>query len=709
MSDVAPDPMDLLHPGLVHHVVNTLGWPRLRTLQEEAITPLTDGADAVLIAPTAGGKTEAACFPLLSRMAQENWDGTSVLYVCPLKALLNNLLPRLETYTSWLGRTAALWHGDVTHSRRKRILRERPDVLLTTPESLEAMLVSANVDHRALFSGLRAIVVDEVHAFAGDDRGWHLLAVLERLERVTGRPVQRVGLSATVGNPEELLTWLQGAKAGRRTAQVVAPHLKEKVQKLPPPGDVQLDYVGSLANAATVIAALHQGEKRLVFCESRKQVEELGAALHAKGVTTFLSHASLSADERRRAEEAFAEARDCVIVSTSTLELGIDVGDLDRVVQIDAPSTVASFLQRLGRTGRRPGSSRNCLFLATDDAGLLSAAALLLLWSRGWVEPVIAPAEPRHIVAQQVLALCLQEHRVGDRLWQEWWGGLGPFGPSAEPIVRHLVEEGYLDRDGELLFIGPEAEKRFGYRHFMDLTAVFTAAPEFTVLSGRAEIGTTDPVLLTDEVVGPRRLLLAGRSWQVTYIDWSRRRCFVEPVESGGRARWGGVGLTRTSSYELTRAARDILLGAAPPVRLTRRAESALARVRDESAEFVYHDGTVVMRGGRDTNVRWWTWAGYRTNATLAATLSTITDPLQRPTDTYVRLREDITLQDWKRATADAAGHLCLPAVDPRALAGLKFNTALPPRLAEATLAARLADLTGAAASLREAVRFTTR
>ncbi|WP_431985602.1 DEAD/DEAH box helicase [Streptomyces griseoflavus] len=699
--------MDRLHPGLVHHIVNTLGWPGLRALQEEAITPLTDGANAVLIAPTAGGKTEAACFPLLSRMAREAWDGTSVLYVCPLKALLNNLLPRLETYTSWIGRSAALWHGDVTHSRRKRILRERPDVLLTTPESLEAMLVSAKVDHRAFFSGLRAIVVDEVHAFAGDDRGWHLLAVLERLERVAGRPVQRVGLSATVGNPDELLAWLQGAASGRRAARVVAPHLREHAPKLPPPGDIQLDYVGSLANAATVIAALHRGEKRLVFCESRKQVEELGAALRAKGVTTFLSHASLSADERRRAEEAFAEARDCVIVSTSTLELGIDVGDLDRVVQIDAPNTVASFLQRLGRTGRRPGSLRNCLFLTTDDSGLLSAAALLLLWSRGWVEPVVPPPEPRHIAAQQVLALCLQEHRVGDRLWQEWWGGLGPFGPSAEPIVRHLMELGYLDRDGELLFIGPEAEQRFGYRHFMDLTAVFTAAPEFTVLSGRTEIGTTDPVLLTDEVVGPRRLLLAGRSWQVTYIDWSRRRCFVEPVESGGRARWGGVGPARASSYELTRAARDVLLGSTPPVGLTRRAESTLARVRDENAEVVHRDGTVIVRGGRDTNVRWWTWAGYRANATLVATLSTITDPLQRPTGTYVRLREDITPQDWKRATTDAVDHLCLPEVDPLALAGLKFSATLPRRLAAATLAARMADLEGAALSLREAVQFS--
>ncbi|MFD5186886.1 DEAD/DEAH box helicase [Streptomyces sp. NPDC058357] len=707
------DPLDLLHPGIVHHIVNTLGWPGLRPLQEEAITPLVDGSDALLLAPTAGGKTEAASFPLLSRMAREGWTGTSVLYVCPLKALLNNLLPRLETYTSWLGRTTALWHGDVSHTRRKRILRERPDVLLTTPESLEAMLVSTNVDHRAFFSGLRAIVVDEVHAFAGDDRGWHLLAVLERLERVAGRSVQRVGLSATVGNPEQLLTWLRGARgeSGKGNPRVVAPHLRTQASSAaqsPPQGDVQLDYVGSPANAATVIAALHRGEKRLVFCESRKQVEELGEALRAKGVTTFLSHASLSADERRRAEEAFADARDCVIVSTSTLELGIDVGDLDRVIQIDAPGTVASFLQRLGRTGRRPGSTRNCLFLALDEAGLLSAAALLLLWSRGWVEPVIAPPEPRHIVAQQVLALCLQEHRVGDRLWQDWWGGLGPFGPPAEPLVRHLVTEGYLNRDGGMMFIGPEAEQRFGYRHFMDLTAVFTAAPEFTVLSGRNEIGTTDPALLTEKVAGPRRLLLAGRSWQVTYIDWSRRRCFVEPVDGGGKARWGGAGLSRTGSHALTRAAREVLLGETPPVAFTRRAESALGQVREKAAELVHPDASVLVRGGRDTNVRWWTWAGYKANATLAASLGTAADPLQRPTDTYVRLREDITLQEWKQAKSDAAGHLCLPSVAPRALHGLKFSAALPARLAEATLAARLADLSGAAQALREPSRFTT-
>ena len=163
--------------------------------------------------------------------------------------------------------------------------------------------------------------------------------------------------------------------------------------------------MGSVSNAATVIASLHRGEKRLVFCDSRQLVEEIGAALRERGVTTFLSHASLPLDERRRAEQAFAEARDCVIVATSTLELGIDVGDLDRVIQVNDPPSVAAFLQRIGRTGRRPGSRRNCLFLALNQGALLWSAGLLHLWGQGYVEPVVAPPEPRHIVAQQLLAL----------------------------------------------------------------------------------------------------------------------------------------------------------------------------------------------------------------------------------------------------------------------------------------------------------------
>jgi ATP-dependent Lhr-like helicase len=701
-----PGLLDRLNPVIVHHVVNSLGWKDLRELQRAAIPPLADGRDALLLAPTAGGKTEAALFPLLSRMVAENWSGTSVLYLCPLRALLNNLQPRLSTYAGWLGRRAEHWHGDTGATARRRILWQRPDILLTTPESLEAMLVSVNVDHREFFAGLRAVVIDEVHAFAGDDRGWHLLAVLERLTHLVGRPLQRIGLSATVGNPHELLTWLQGSSANRRPGQVVAPEMPAVTAKPgPPPGDIELDYVGSLHNAATVIAALHAGEKRLVFCEARQTVEELGQLLRGRGVTTYLSHASLSADERRRAETAFAEGRDCVIVSTSTLELGIDVGDLDRVIQINSPGSVASFLQRLGRTGRRPGTTRNCLFLALDSESLAEAAALLLLWSRGWVEPIAAPPEPRHIVAQQILALCLQEHRIGDRLWERWWNGLAPFGAGSEVIVRYLVDQGYLDSDAGMLFVGPEAEKRFGRRHFMEMTSVFLGAPEFTVLHGRSELGRIDPSLLTEEVRGERRLLLGGHSWRVTYIDWRRRRCFVEPADGGGRARWltgGWAGL----GFELSRAMREVLLGSDPPVRLTGRATDRLAKEREERLSLVHPGGSVIVRDRDSTDVRWWTWAGLRANATLAATLPEVVDPVQRFDDYQIRLREDLTPAAWRELTADAQQRLCLPEPSDRALKGLKFGDALPKVLAMKTLAARIADLDGAAAVLHEPVRF---
>ncbi|MFD6311580.1 DEAD/DEAH box helicase [Streptomyces nigra] len=712
-----PDVLDRLDPVVLHHIVNTLGWPDLRPLQREAITPLMDGGDAVLLAPTAGGKTEAACFPLLSAMAEQRWTGTSVLYLCPLKALLNNLVGRVDTYAQWLGRRAALWHGDTKESQRQRIRTEAPDVLLTTPESLEAMLIGVKTDHARLLGSVRAVVVDEVHAFAGDDRGWHLLAVLERLEQVTGRPIQRVGLSATVGNPEQLLHWLQGAKAGSRAGRVVAPgvhlpatgavgHGEHTVEagSRRPVGDVELDYVGSLDNAAKLIAALHRGEKRLVFCDSRRQVEELGAALRAREVTVFLSHASLSVDERTRSEQAFAEARDCVIVSTSTLELGIDVGDLDRVIQIDSPASVASFLQRIGRTGRREGTVRNCLFLTTCKEALLQAAGLLLLWSRGWVEPVIAPPEPRHLVAQQLLAVTLQQHKLGDQLWEEQWNGLAPFDRSAAPILRHLTEEGFLDSDGGLLFVGPEAERRFGKRHFIELTASFTAPPQFTVLSGRTEIGLTDPSVLTEERPGPRRLLLGGRSWQVTYIDWTRKRVFVEPADGGGIAKWMNGGIAGLS-YALTRAMREVLLGTDPPVSLTRRAEACLTEQREnDGPETVHPGGTLVTRVGSD--VRWWTWAGYRANATLAATLQPVSDPLQRPTDCWLRLREDLTPAEWRTARENVGESLVLPDVDPRAVRGLKFSAALPERLAVATVAARLADFESARRVLSEPVRL---
>lgn len=677
------DPFDLLHAGVQHHIANTLRWNGLRPTQAAAVEPIVAGRDALVLAPTAGGKTEAAMFPMLSRMAGEEWQGTSVLYVCPLRALLNNLQPRIDAYCRWLGRSAAVWHGDVSQAQRQQILVERPDVLLTTPESLESMLVSTKVDPRVLFAGLRAVVVDEIHAFAGDDRGWHLLAVLERLSRVAGRDLQRIGLSATVGNPTELMAWLQGSFHGRGRAVITPSAAAETFAP-----EITVDFVASIANAAKVIASLHAGEKRLVFVDSRRRAEELGAGLTAHGIETYISHSSLSAAERRRSEAAFADARDTVIVATSTLELGIDVGDLDRVIQIGSTNTVASFLQRLGRTGRRAGTARNCLFLCVEDESVLLAAGMLKRWSDGWVEPITPPPHPRHIAAQQLMALCLQEHRIDRGAAVQWWGDLPVFDETAAEILEYLITEGYFESDGSFLHIGAEAERRFGRRYFSDLTAVFAAPPEFLVLAGRVEVGTIGTDLLTAEIEGPRVLLLGGRSWKVTHVDWERRRCFVEVADSGGRAKWSGSG--RGLSYEITRGMREVILGASPSgVTFTVRAATALDALRQSYRDSVQSD-RLLVRMPSDSPGRWWTWAGTLANRSLQASLPNIIDPRQRIDEKSIRLLPGITVQEFGAAVT--AVEWRDPLVDANALRGLKFSSALPEALARQTLGARLSD-----------------
>lgn len=686
------DPFDRLHPGLQYHLANTLRWSGLRPTQAQAVEPILDGRDSLVLAPTAGGKTEAAMFPLLSRMAAEDWQGVSVLYVCPLRALLNNLQPRIDSYCTWLGRSAAVWHGDISQSVRQRILAQLPDVLLTTPESLESMLVSTKVDPRVLFDGVQAVVVDEIHAFAGDDRGWHLLAVLERLSRIAGRELQRIGLSATVGNPGELLGWLQGSFHARGKS-VVSAEVAASVQP-----EITVDYVGSITNAAKVIASLHGGEKRLVFVDSRRQAEKLGVALREHGIETYLSHSSLSAQERRRSEAAFAESRDTVIVATSTLELGIDVGDLDRVIQIGSTRTVASFLQRLGRTGRRADTSRNCLFLCVDDESVLVAAGMLKRWSDGWVEPIEPPPHPRHIAAQQLMALCLQEHRIGAGEWSAWWGDLPVFDESARQIVEYLLSEGYFEADGPFLQIGPEAERRFGRRYFSDLTAVFTAPPEFLVLAGRVEVGTIGTDLLTEEVEGPRVLLLGGRSWKVNHVDWERRRCFVEAVDSGGQAKWSSAG--GGLSFDIARGMRDVVIGSLPDgIRFTDRAAKVLSELRGTYGSNAASD-RLIVRLPSDSAGRWWTWAGTAANRSLQASLPALVDPRQRIDEKSIRLLPDVTVGQVSEALTAIEWHD--PAVDANAIRGLKFSSALPPALAVATLGARLGDTDAAQAVVAE-------
>jgi len=474
---------------------------------------------------------------------------------------------------------------------------------------------------------------------------------------------------------------------------------------------VTLDYVGSLANAAVVISRLHRGEKRLVFVDSRARAEQLALALRQHGVTTFVSHGSLGAGQRRAAEEAFGQARDCVIVATSTLELGIDVGDLDRVIQIDAPPTVAAFLQRLGRTGRRAGSSRNALLLATSEDALLRAASVLLRWGEGYVEPVSPPLLPLHIAAQQLLALSLQEAGVGRSTWTEWLGQPFVLGSDAAEhlpaIVDHLTGQGFLADDGGVLGVGPSAEETFGQQYFMELLSVFASPPMFSVRHGRHEIGVVPDEALTARPAGlaaggAHVLVLAGRSWAVLHVDWPRRVVQVEPADAPGVARWTGSG--QPLGAVLARGVREVLTGRNPDVEISQRAADKLAELRESRSWAATATTTVVASEGRHT--RWWTFAGWRANLWLARLAGDFRTAVAAVDDLTIALDRSTTAADVA-ALVDAAVPEQIdlaPWVTADAIDGLKFAQCLPSALARQVVTARLADSVSLHTALEEQV-----
>lgn len=692
---------DRLHESVQYHVVNSIGWPGLRPLQAQAVAPIHEARDCVLLAPTAGGKTEAAVLPVLSRMLEENWTGLSVLYLCPLRALANNLGPRVARYANYVGRRAEVWHGDTGQGDRKRIRKDPPDILITTPESVEAQLVSAFTNEELFFGGVRTVIIDEVHAFAAADRGWHLLAVLSRLERLTGKPIQRIGLSATIGNPDEILTWLSPKRLDGPSPTVVNPP-----SGLAAGAELKIDFVGSLLNAAQVISQLHRGEKRLVFVDSRQRAEELGNELKRLEINTFVSHSALGFDERRQAEKAFAEAQDCVIVATSTLELGIDVGDLDRVIQIDAPGSVASFLQRLGRTGRRAETTRNCLFLATDHSALLRAMALLELHERRFVEPVVPPGKPYHLLAQQVLAQILQHKGVSKVSWRN---GLDTFVAQAgldiaagDEVLDLLEGRALLAQDNGIYWFTAEGEKRLGGLNFLDLMSIFTSENLFEVRHGNREVGKVDRV--TFIMQGPTRaLLLGGRSWKVLDIDWRRQVVSVEPSTDPGRSRWLGDG--PEMSYHMAQAVRRVVCAQNEQPWLSNRAKTALQDARAELWWFDLHATTLYdAPSGRQ---QWWTHAGTIANIRIAWRLQqllgaeTLSDDMSVTMPAGVSRADALQAIDLLRADPVAFD----PAAFRQLAEKLKFFEALPEsRVAELSFE-RYNAASQIAATLAETVR----
>ena len=686
--------IDRLHPHLQHAIVHDLGWRSLRPVQELTIDAVLDGANVVVLAPTAGGKTEASVFPVLSRIIADAPPPVAALYVCPIRALLNNQEDRIGGYCRMVGLSAFKWHGDVSDARKKTFHASPSHLLMTTPESLEVMMISERTDVRKLLSSLQTVIIDEVHAFAGDDRGAHLAALLERIVQTVGRDIQRIGLSATVGNPRVIGQWMQGSS--QRPTRLVDP------PRSAPERDVTIESFGEVEAAAAAAAKLGRGKKSLVFVESRRRAETVAHAMAGSGVEVFIHHSSVSREERELAEQQFASGQNTAIVCTATMELGIDVGDLDHVMQVDAPGSVASFLQRMGRTGRRLGRRANTTFLCTSSEALLQAAAVSRLADRGWVEDVQPAEHAMHVLAHQIMALGLQEGGVSRHKVLGWIQDAYPFTgideEQLETLLATMLSRQILYESDGFLSLGAKGEQLYGRKNFFELYAVFSSPPVFRVVHGRDEIGYIQARFIQghDEQKGPLCFRLAGRAWQVAEIVWHRGLMMVRPADAGRVPNW--LGPPSVLSYEICQAIRETLVGNdSSGAMLTPAAADDLRAIREAYADLL----ALAAAPLESTNdgVVWHTFAGGAVNRVLAAGLEHSTHKswvagnlsLRSPdaglAETQIGLGE-MSAMTWESLVFAKARSMARGVVS-------KFQPCLPAEAEDRLLAEKFLDLAG--------------
>ncbi len=690
-------------PRLQQAIVSRLGWTSLRPVQDLAGAAIMDGNNAIVLAPTAGGKTEAAVFPAIAGLMEKAPEGVGAIHVAPIKALLNNQEDRLGTYTEMVGLGRFVWHGDVADAAKRAFVRDPAELLMTTPESLEVMLLSPRTPVPKLFPDLRIVIVDEVHAFAGTDRGAHLMSVLERLVRLTTNDVQRVGLSATVGNPEEILVWLQGTS--KRPGVVVSP------PKVPTKRDLRVALHETVEGVAQEAAARARGKKSLFFCQSRSLTEVVAERMRGAGTDVFVHHSSVSKEERLAAEERFHGGTNAAIVCTSTLELGIDVGDLDLVFQANAPATVSSFLQRMGRTGRREGQTANTTFLCEHVEAALQAAGLVELAREGWVETVAQQTRCWPVLVHQLLAMTLQFGAISpERCWDQLsvvpdFRGISR--AEFDALVDHMKQEDYLFEAGGLLSMGAKAERVFGKKNFMELYAVFSSPVFYRVhtATGR-EIGSLDQAFVDRLVDQMSSFLLAGRAWIVEHVNHQDRTIAVRDAPRGQKPSWGGF-MPQLLGFELCQRIGRLVAEDTPLPYVEPTAMKAIAEFRELLGDLLRRPGLAVQLD--DTAARWWTFAGGRINHTMKYALEwtagwkVVADNFQLRIEgdgvahetvgkAIARMNDDAF---WSSPETQRAILARVPAYRLS-----KFQDVLPEALAVEMVGAMLLDFTGAAGVL---------
>ena len=597
---------------LQHAIANQLGFTSLRAVQDLAGEAILDGKNAVVLAPTAGGKTEASMFPVIAGLMTDPPSGVGAIYVAPIKALLNNQEVRLGEYTEMVGLRRFVWHGDAAATKKQAFVREPAELLMTTPESLEVMLMSSRVPAARLFADLRYVVIDEIHAFAGTDRGAHLMSVIERLAALSKHDVQRIGLSATVGNPEQIGTWLNGTS--KRESVVVDPPKPKATRR------IKIALCEDVDDFAREAVREGKGKKSLFFCQSRALTETVAEKMRDGEIEVFVHHGSVSKEERLAAEERFAQGTNACIVATSTLELGIDVGGLDLTFQANAPSTVSSFLQRMGRTGRREGTVANMTFLCEDTVSVVQNTALVLLAARGWVERVRDETRAWPVLVHQTLALINQHGGISaERCWQMVVRVPDFRGISKDEyleLVEYMKQKEFLFEAGGLLSMGTAAEKAFGKKNFLELYAVFSSPILYRVETeaAKAPVGSLEQAFVDRLVEDMSSFLLGGRAWLVASVDHNDRLVRVRPAPRGKKPSWGGF-VPQFLGFEVCQAMKDVLTSDDDHAFLDGKAKASLAEWRGDLGALLARSVDALQFDG--TTLTWWTFAGGRINQTL--------------------------------------------------------------------------------------------
>lgn len=604
----ASSSFERLHPR-VQRWVWRQGWTELRDLQERAVPAVLAGDhDVILAAATASGKTEAAFLPIFSRMAEaaNEASGFRVLYLSPLKALINDQHDRLRLMGEAAGVPVHRWHGDVPQSRKKAALREPGGVLLITPESLEALFVRRGLEVPGLLGAVEYIVVDELHAFIGTERGRQLQSLLHRVDLTTRRTRPRIALSATLGDMRMAAEFLRPGAGD--AAEIVESEEGEAELRLQLKGYVERrpDTENGGTSALEAIAAhlfLHlRGKDNLVFANSRARVEELADRLRRLceesrvPVEFFPHHGNLSKELREQLEAALKSELPATAVCTSTLELGIDIGSVHTVAQVGPPPSVASLRQRLGRSGRREGEAAVLRLYVSEPAldrdaasdeplrlRMVQTVAMVELLLKRWYEPPRGEALHLSTLVQQVLSVIVQHGGAqADQLYHALCV-LGPFRSVTASTFGHLLQQ--LGREDVLLqspgdgtlLLGPAGERIAEHYTFY---AAFHSEEEYRIVHAGKALGTL-PILYA--VAPGMHLVFAGKRWRVLEINARENRISVEPSPAGTAPSFGGGG--GLLDERVVRAMFNLYRSKDVPVYLDEQARALLAEGRRQFAE----------------------------------------------------------------------------------------------------------------------------